>query len=207
MSDTRSKILDTAERLFGEQGYAATSLRQITAGADVNLAAIHYHFGSKDDLLDAIVVRKAAPVNLERLAMLDRLEAAPGTAAVGDIVKAFLEPAFTKIDKNPGFSKLMGRLYGEGVMPGIVAKHFQDVIARFTAAFDRALRHLSDLERQLRVQFLVGSMAHVMFGMRVSHAHHDQLPDPEMLLHALIAYATAGLQAPASLPLKSEETR
>ena len=58
MTETQDKILDTAERLIGEQGYAATSLRQIIAEAGVNLAAVHYHFGSKEELLDAVVMRK-----------------------------------------------------------------------------------------------------------------------------------------------------
>ena len=49
--DTKQKILDAAEKLIAEQGYAATSLRQIIADAGVNLAAVHYHFGSKDELL------------------------------------------------------------------------------------------------------------------------------------------------------------
>ena len=49
MIDTKQKILDAAEQLIAEQGYAATSLRQIIAEAGVNLASIHYHFGSKDD--------------------------------------------------------------------------------------------------------------------------------------------------------------
>jgi AcrR family transcriptional regulator len=60
------KILDTAERLFGEDGYKAVSLRHITAAAGVNLAAIHYYFGSKEELLDELVMRKAVPVNEER---------------------------------------------------------------------------------------------------------------------------------------------
>ena len=59
MTDTKEKILDTAERLIGEQGYAATSLRQIIAQAGVNLAAVHYHFGSKEDLLDAVVAAQS----------------------------------------------------------------------------------------------------------------------------------------------------
>ena len=74
MTDTKEKILDTAERLIGERGYAATSLRHIIAQAGVNLAAVHYHFGSKEGLLDAVVERKAAPVNQARLAWLERVE-------------------------------------------------------------------------------------------------------------------------------------
>src|SRR5664279_5420025 len=113
MTETQVKILDTAERLFGEQGYAATSLRHIIAEAGVNLAAIHYHFGSKEDLLNQLVMRKAGPVNEERLAMLDSFEAAAagGPVPVEKILWAFLEPPFLRVDKMPSFSKLMGRLY------------------------------------------------------------------------------------------------
>ena len=82
MTETQEKILDTAERLFGEQGYAGTSLRQIIAAAGVNLAAIHYHFGSKEELLGHLVARKAAPVNAERLGLLDRYEAESAPSAV-----------------------------------------------------------------------------------------------------------------------------
>ena len=83
MTDTKEKILDTAERLIGEQGYAATSLRQIIAEAGVNLAAVHYHFGSKEDLLDAVVVRKVTPVNEARMAWLERVEAEAGRRPPG----------------------------------------------------------------------------------------------------------------------------
>src|SRR3984957_3058267 len=100
MTETRDKILDTAERLFGEYGYAATSLRQIIAEAGVNLAAIHYHFGSKEDLLDRVIFRKASPVNEERLATLDRLEAAAqaGPVPLEEILRAFLGPPFRRMD-------------------------------------------------------------------------------------------------------------
>ena len=83
MSETREKILDTAERLIGEQGYAATSLRQIITEAGVNLAAVHYHFGSKEELLDAVVMRKAGPVNEARLAALDLVEQEAGDGRAG----------------------------------------------------------------------------------------------------------------------------
>src|SRR5581483_7061921 len=94
MSDTKQKILDTAERLIGEQGYAATSLRNIIADAGVNLASIHYHFGSKEELLDELIQRRAGPVNAERLARLERLqqESAGQPLPVRGIVAAFLGP-------------------------------------------------------------------------------------------------------------------
>jgi hypothetical protein len=63
MIDTKQKILDTAEELFAEFGYSATSLRHIISKAQVKPAAVHYHFDSKQDLLDQVVMRKAGPMN------------------------------------------------------------------------------------------------------------------------------------------------
>ncbi len=71
---TRERILDAAEELFAEKGIVATSLRVLTKAAGVNLAAVHYYFGSKEALLDAVLERRAEAVNLERLASLARLE-------------------------------------------------------------------------------------------------------------------------------------
>src|ERR1051325_10851408 len=91
---TRHRILDAAERRIAQQGVAATSLRQIIADAGVNLASVHYHFGSKEEMLDALIVRKAGPVNEERLAMLTRFEgeADPHPVAVERVLEAFLAP-------------------------------------------------------------------------------------------------------------------
>src|SRR5260370_41736213 len=127
MPDTKQKILDAAERLFSEQGYAATSLRQIIAEAGVNLAAVHYHFGSKEELLDDVVRRRAGPVNEARIALLDCIEAEKGNAPplVERVLEAFLLPTAEAASRHPQFVKLMGRMLAEGMMPGILQKHFQ----------------------------------------------------------------------------------
>src|SRR5437660_5712368 len=94
MIDTKQKILDAAEQLIAGQGYAATSLRQIITAAGVNLASIHDHFGSKEELLDELVRRKAAPVNEKRLRTLDgyAAEAGGGPVPTEKILDAFLTP-------------------------------------------------------------------------------------------------------------------
>src|SRR5437867_5639261 len=109
MIPTKQKILDTAERLFAQKGYAATSMRQIISKAGVNLAAIHYHFGSKEELLDEIVQRKAGPVNAERLALLEAAkEAANGRPLkVEEILEALLRPMVTVASQNEQFIRLM----------------------------------------------------------------------------------------------------
>src|SRR5258708_6348810 len=139
MIDTKQKILDTAEQLFGEQGYAATSLRQVIAAAEVNVAAVHYHFGSKEDLLDAVVNRKVGPVNVARMERLDRLEAETKPIDVEQVLEAFLMPTAEMAEHNPTFVRLMGRILVEGMMPRIVERHFQESAMRFIAALMRAL--------------------------------------------------------------------
>src|SRR5213595_1121734 len=71
---TKDRILDAAESLFMEHGFEATSLRSITAAADVNLAAVNYHFGSKEELFQAVLTRRLDPMNQERLSLLARFE-------------------------------------------------------------------------------------------------------------------------------------
>jgi AcrR family transcriptional regulator len=204
MTETHGKILDTAERLFGDQGYAGTSLRQIIAAAGVNLAAIHYHFGSKEELLDHLVMRKAGPLNEERLALLDRYEADAGSGPVPleKVLHAFLEPPLLWVKKSPDFTKLMGRLYGEGLMPSIAEKHFQTVKVRFTAALGRALPHLREQELALRLQFMVGAMAHtMMLGWQHFPAEGD------LVVRELAAFIIGGLRAPAVLGENTEENK
>ena len=202
MNETREKILDTAERLFGEQGYAATSLRHIIAEAGVNLAAIHYHFGSKEELLDEVLMRKAGPVNEERLALLDRLEAEAGSGLlpVDKVLEAFLGPPFSRAEHSPEFVRMMGRLYGEGLMTMILQKHFQAVVARFFAALRRALPDLTERELALRIQFMAGAMAHTMFAVPLVKCAEGPaaVSDRATVLRELVAFLGAGFRAPVA---------
>ena len=72
-TDTKAKILDTAENLFGVNGFESVSLRDITSHAGVNLAAVNYHFQTKDHLIDAVIARRIEPVNARRLELLEAL--------------------------------------------------------------------------------------------------------------------------------------
>ena len=76
---TKDRILDAAEERFAEEGFG-TSLRSITSHAGVNLAAIHYHFGSKEALIEALFRRRIEPLNKVRFEMLDELESSPETS-------------------------------------------------------------------------------------------------------------------------------
>ena len=196
MTDTKEKLLESALRLFAEHGYAATSLRHIIADAQVNLAAIHYHFGSKEDLLDQLVQRKAEKVNLERLARLDQLEAgADGRPLpVEAILGAFFLPTADSAEANPLFVRVMGRIHAEGLMPSIVQKHFYPTAKRFLAALRRSLPDLPEAEFFWRVHFMMGAMAHTMCGT-------PMFPGPTGDFHGrmrkLVTFLSAGFRAPA----------
>jgi AcrR family transcriptional regulator len=195
MNNTRQKILDTAERLFAQKGYAATSIRQIIAKAGVNLAAIHYHFGTKEDLLDELVARKAGPVNTERLALLEAAkESANGRPLkVEEILEALLRPMATVASQNEQFVRLMGRLYAEGLMPHLAKKHFHEVMKKFMGALRLVLPGLPEQEFLWRVHFMMGAMAHTLCGtpeqvLGVSAGFHDRID-------RLKRFLSAGLRA------------
>src|SRR3982750_1807325 len=80
---TKTRILDAGERLFVEHGFEATSLRSLPPAAGVNLAAVHYHFGSKEELFQAVLTRRLDPMNQARVSLLDRYERAAAPAVLG----------------------------------------------------------------------------------------------------------------------------
>lgn len=207
-SDTKQRILDVAERLFAESGYSGTSLRAIIAAAGVNLAAVHYHFRSKQELLKNVIARRLEPINRERLEALDAAERAAGPAgpAVEQILEAFLMPIF-HANHDPGlggnvFLRLFGMLYGESgdEVRGFFTEKMGPVAARFVSAFSRALPHLSRKELFWRMAFCVGVMAHVLRGGVEIKLISGGLCDPSRLDLAaprVVEFLAAGLRAPA----------
>ena len=193
MNETREKILDAAEFLFGQSGYAATSLRHIIAEAGVNLAAIHYHFGSKQDLLDQVILRKVGKVNESRLRMLEQFEAeaAPGTVSVEKVLEAFIAPAIL-IEKSPEFIKLMGRVHTEGLMPEIARRHFQPLIDRFFSALRLAMPDASPEELVWKSHFALGAMAHTL---TVRPAVRTAPESASEVVRRLVSFLSAGFRS------------
>ena len=190
MNDTKTNLLDAAERLIAEHGYAATSLRQIISEAGANLASVHYHFGSKDELLDAVIMRHAAPVNARRLALLDRYEAEAkgGAVPVSRILEAFLLPTAQAAASNPQFVRVMGRIVAEGMIRTIIEKNFQEVLLRISTALRKSLPALSDDEFRWRMLFMQGAMGHTMCGAPGN--------DFERRMTLLVRFLTGGFEAP-----------
>jgi len=207
---TKERILDTAERLFADHGFTATSLRDITNEAEVNLAAVNYHFGSKEALLLAVLERAWSPINRARLDRLDALEQDTAGASIPteSLVRAFLTPLFEKWcewgESEPKFLRLVGRMHGE-VDPKLRAKFiepFEQVFLRFSAAFQRSLPKLDATEVHWRVLFLVGSMAYtVTWGTTINLSDSADRRDPVDILENLIQFASTGMTAPVPQPI------
>lgn len=193
--DTKTRILDAAEKLFGEKGFDATSLRDITTEADVNLAAVNYHFQSKESLIDAAIMRGAGPVNDRRLAML---EAAGPKPTVEQIVEAFIGPVLEH-DFEP-MAPLMARvLSSPDVMQRVFKRHIDTLSRRFADAMGAALPDLSPVERMWRLHFTAGAMAHTVTRapvMRDLFGGLLDIQDRRLLIARLVRFAAAGFRAP-----------
>lgn len=199
-NDTKENILDAAEALFAEQGIEAASLRAITARAGVNLAAVHYHFQSKEGLIRAVFSRRIEPINQERLRLLDTLEA-NGRMRVDDVLYAFIAPVIRGGGPTPTFRRLMGRIYADaaGHLRTMLKEHFVEVAERFPRALARALPDLPREELLWRFHFLLGSMIQVTLNHELIHQHSLGACDPadaEALIERLVAYSSAGFRAP-----------
>ena len=203
--DTRERILDVAERLFAAAGFASTSLRDITAEAGVNLAAVNYHFGSKESLLVAILERRVRPVNERRLALLDELESrtANGGPTLEQIVAAFVSPPFQSAliegARRREILKLVGQLHSQ-VNPEVrrlFIQQFDEVRVRFTASLQRVLPDIDPEEVARRMMYIVGAMIYMMSWGEESG--HPPSQAPERLLQSLIEFASAGMAAPQTV--------
>jgi AcrR family transcriptional regulator len=196
MIDTKDRILDAAERLFADQGYGATSLRHVIAEAQVNLAAVHYHFGTKEELLDHVIARRMGPVNANRLAMMDRLEAEYGDQPppLDRVLEAFLMPAGELAAHHPDSVRLMGRMHFEGLMQRIRERHFKEIGERFFGAMRKAVPALPDEDFYWRLHFMIGAMGIAMCGPPTFHT--PATDDWPSRVERLVAFLVGGINAP-----------
>lgn len=211
---TKTRILDTAEKLFAEQGIGHTSLRQIIAAAKVNIAAIHYHIGSKEQLIYSVFERRIVPINEERLRLLEACEQAAGEGPLllEKVIEALLRPPFAMSCQADGqgenMVRLMGRTLGEPneAVRGIVMKLMSSTIMRFQQSFRRALPNLTPDEVFWRTHLGFGVMAHAMCSRHLIKAMMPQLSvieDPEAMLQSVIAFIAAGMRGPCPAPTNS----
>lgn len=210
IADTKSRILDAAEELFMEHGFEATSLRLITTAAAVNLAAVNYHFGSKEELFQAVFTRRLDPMNQQRLTLLDEYQKAvePSALTCEKIIAAMFIPALElSRDTDLGgknFLRLLGRAYADPApfIREFLSSQYAEMITAFRHAFGRALPHLPREEVSWRLHFLMGALSYTLAGTdalkMIEKYHSSEQGNDALLLSRLAPFLAAGLRAPPS---------
>ena len=206
--ETRTRILDAAEELFMLHGFEATSMRQLTAKAAVNLAAVNYHFGSKDALIEAVFRRRLDLMNAARIAELERLEKNSGARALApqQIIGAFVGASLRMIEDASGggrnFIRLLGRTYTDPQKPirALIGQLYAPAMERFKAAFERALPQMPREELVWRMHFMFGTLAYTLAAtdtvQLIAGCKPEDRYDARLLEARLAAFLQAGLLAP-----------
>ena len=162
---TRAAILDAAERLYADRGFADVTLRDIVAAANVNLAAVNYHFGSKDELIAELFVSRSLATNRERLNELKSAEAAGGgRAPIDAILRALVGPTLRGClgaeNERSTAARFMIRASIESVPPIRRIKNREiDHLRKFAGAMRRSLPDRGEVELYWGLHFAL-AMAH-----------------------------------------------
>jgi AcrR family transcriptional regulator len=206
--ETRTRILDVAEELFMLHGFEGASMRLLTSRAGVNLAAVNYHFGSKDALIEALFRRRLDPMNAMRIAELERLESdARGRPIAAEaIIRAFVGPSLRLVEDQKGggrnFTRLLGRTYTEPTKPirVLIGQLYAPTMARYKAALELALPHMPREELIWRMHFMFGTLAYTLAAtdtvQLIAGCKPEDRHDARLLEDRLSAFLAAGLNAP-----------
>jgi AcrR family transcriptional regulator len=204
--DTKTRILDAAERLFAEGGFEGTSLRQITAAAQANLAAVNYHFRSKDALIEALVARRIEKINQIRIERLTELERRPEPPTVEELIDAAIRPmveGFRESGKPHAFGQIFGRMYIESGdrMKRTLWPMLAGVMAKFKAALSRVLPGYTEEDLHWALHFAMGATSHYLGASRMLEVMSNgsiNVADRMAGLDRLVRFVAAGVRSQCS---------
>jgi AcrR family transcriptional regulator len=189
---TRTSLLDAAERLFAEHGFDGTSIRLITDAAGANVASIHYHFGSKENVLRGVTGRVAGRIGELRTELL---EALPESPAVEQVLEAFIRPDLMVIaERGPTVARFLGRTYSDQTpwIQQMAAEQYADVRHTFFPLLAAALPRLTPEQLAWRMNRVVAVIVHQYATWPEAGMSE---PETERTLHDLVTFLASGLRA------------
>ncbi|HBO0857084.1 transcriptional regulator PsrA [Pseudomonas aeruginosa] len=210
-SETVERILDAAEQLFAEKGFAETSLRLITSKAGVNLAAVNYHFGSKKALIQAVFSRFLGPFCASLEKELDRRQAKPEAqhATLEDLLHLLVSQAMAVKPRNGNdlsiFMRLLGLAFSQS--QGHLRKYLEEVYGkvfrRYMLLVNEAAPKLPPIELFWRVHFMLGAAAFSMSGIKALRAMAETdfgvNTSTEQVMHLMVPFFAAGMRAESGI--------
>jgi AcrR family transcriptional regulator len=200
-ADTRERLLDTAEELFARKGYSGTSVRDITATAGSNLAAVNYHFGSKHGLYREVLLRRLAAIRRQRLAALENIDRiGEGAGELAPTLRAFAEAFLAPVREVSPKRQPMRLLMREVVDPQLPRDLFETelvlpVQSALTATVAAAAPHLNERTVQLCVQSFIAQLVHVLHAHRFTPSSDDGSAAFELaeLINHIVCFTVAAL--------------
>jgi AcrR family transcriptional regulator len=199
--NTKDRILSAAEELFAQHGFSGTSLRQVTSRADVNIAAVNYHFGSKENLVNEVFRRRMDEMSERRIRELRAAqEEHPGE--LEPILRAFIEPALAlTLDRHgSAFVRVLARAYAEknDRLRKFLSDNYGQVLREFAKAIAPTLPQLGKEELYWRMDFVAGALTDAMadFGLIKRPAGVSEKTHCDTAAEHLIRFAASGLRAP-----------
>ncbi|MED5608208.1 TetR family transcriptional regulator [Pseudomonas sp. JH-2] len=206
-SETVERILDAAEQLFAEKGFAETSLRLITSKAGVNLAAVNYHFGSKKALIQAVFSRFLGPFCASLEKELDRRQAKPDgpRASLEELLELLVVQAMAVKPRSGNdlsiFMRLLGLAFSQS--QGHLRKYLEEVYGkvfrRYMQLVNEAAPRLPPIELFWRVHFMLGAAAFSMSGIKALRAMAETdfgvNTSIEQVMRLMVPFLAAGMRA------------
>lgn len=206
--DTKQRMLDAAEKLFAHKGFQGTSLRSITGEAKVNLAAVNYHFGTKESLLEAVLERRLIPLNKVRRERMEKVRDESRQQGrkplVKDLLTAFIEPTLQFRESTPGadeFITLVSRSFSDpdDTVRKVFMKLVSPMFKLIFETFHEALPELPENVLLWRLHFMFGAFSHTMHicgGMFDTDLIKFPLEtDTNTIITMFIPFITAGMEA------------
>lgn len=203
MTSTKEKIVNAAEVLFAEQGFSETSMRLITSVAKVNLAAVNYHFGSKKDLIQAVIDRYFIKFSDRVGKAFAKLEQ-QSHVSMDEVLNALLIPVvemdMKSTDSAANFMRLLGRAYTEsqGHLKVFLSNKYGHLQTQLTDLVHKANPELDRNEVFWRLHFMLGTLVFAMAGHQalkdIAEADLNEQVDTRRMIDYLIPFLTASMQ-------------
>jgi AcrR family transcriptional regulator len=206
-------LLDAAESVCAAGGFEALSIRAVSEAAGMNVAAVHYHFGSKQSLFEAMFQRRIVPINEERMRLLRTLPATGTAPSLPDVIRAFITPPLLPFSgdnssRNAGLvmMQFLGRTFVRSGEKDFLEEYYEPVRSRFIMVLADCLPGLPLQEVIWRYNMMVGTLIYAMGGPErmtrlptIYAATAVTMPLMHEGIDMMVSFLAAGFQAPSTM--------